>query len=169
LQQQGQLKMSGSVNKATLLGNLGADPEIRSLPNGGKVANLRVATSESWKDRATGERKEKTEWHSVSVFVEGLVGVVESFCKKGQTVYIEGKIQTRKYEKDGQERYATEIVLQGPGSVLTMVGGAGNSEGGEARGNGGGARSNGAANGGARGGSPAPAKAYDEFADDIPF
>lgn len=165
--------MSGSVNKATLLGNLGADPEIRSLPNGGKVANLRVATSETWKDRQTGERKEKTEWHSVSVFVEGLVGVVENFCKKGQTVYIEGKLQTRKYEKDGVERYTTEIVLQGPGSVLTMVGGSGNGgEAGEGRGNGGGARANGAANGG-NGGRSAPASAsasqafdYDE---EIPF
>lgn len=163
--------MSGSVNKATLLGNLGADPEIRSLPNGGKVANLRVATSETWKDRQTGERKEKTEWHSVSVFVEGLVGVVENFCKKGQTVYIEGKLQTRKYEKDGVERYTTEIVLQGPGSVLTMVGGSGNGgEAGEGRGNGGGARSNGAANGGNSGRSaPASASHAFDMEDDIPF
>lgn len=113
--------MSGSVNKVILVGNLGADPEVRTLPNGGKVVNLRIATSESWRDRNTGERKEKTEWHRVVIFSEGLTKVAEQYLRKGSKVYIEGQLQTRKWEKDGTDHYATEIVLQGFNSNLTML------------------------------------------------
>jgi len=123
--------MAGSVNKVILVGNLGRDPESRSFSNGNKVVNLRIATSESWKDKTTGERKEKTEWHSVAIFNEGLAGVAERFLKKGSKVYIEGALQTRKWQdSSGQDKYSTEIVLQGFGGVLTMLdgpnGGAGN-------------------------------------------
>ena len=117
--------MSGSVNKAILIGNLGADPEVRSLPNGGKVVNLRIATSESWRDKNSGERKERTEWHRVVVFSEGLAKVAEQYLRKGSKVYIEGQIQTRKWEKDGTDHYATEIVLQGFSATLTMLDGPG--------------------------------------------
>jgi single-strand DNA-binding protein len=121
--------MSGSVNKAVLIGNLGADPEVRSLPNGGKVVNLRIATSESWRDKNTGERKERTEWHRVVVFSEGLAKVAEQYLRKGSKVYIEGQIQTRKWEKDGVDQYSTEIVLQGFSATLTMLDAAGSSNG----------------------------------------
>ena len=111
-----------SLNKVCLIGNLGADPEIRSFQNGGKVCNLRIATSETWKDKNTGERKEKSEWHTVAIFSDGLAGVAERYLKKGSKVYVEGKLQTRKWQdKDGADRYSTEIVLQGPGAVLTML------------------------------------------------
>ena len=114
-----------SLNKVMLIGNLGADPEIRTFQNGGKVANLRIATSESWKDKATGERKEKTEWHSVAIFNDGLVGVVERFLKKGSKVYLEGQLQTRKWQdSSGADRYSTEVVLQGFGGTLVMLDGA---------------------------------------------
>lgn len=114
-----------SVNKVIIVGNLGADPEVKSFSNGGKVCNLRLATSEKWTDKATGEKKEKTEWHSVSIFGDGLAGVAERYLKKGSKVYIEGKLQTRKWQdKDGADRYSTEVVLQGPGAVLTMLDGA---------------------------------------------
>ncbi|MDT8280322.1 MAG: single-stranded DNA-binding protein, partial [Erythrobacter sp.] len=114
--------MAGSLNKVMLIGNLGADPEIRSFQNGGKVANLRIATSETWKDRQTGERKEKTEWHTVAIFSEGLVGVVERYLKKGSKVFVEGKLQTRKWQdQSGADRYSTEIVIQGLGGTLTML------------------------------------------------
>jgi single-strand DNA-binding protein len=117
--------MAGSVNKVILIGNLGADPEVKSFQNGGKIANLRIATSESWKDRATGERKEKTEWHNVVIQSEGLVGVAERFLRKGSKVYIEGKLQTRKWQdRDGNDRYTTEVSLGGIGGVLTMLDGA---------------------------------------------
>ncbi|HSF12892.1 MAG TPA: single-stranded DNA-binding protein, partial [Erythrobacter sp.] len=117
--------MAGSLNKVMLIGNLGADPEIRSFQNGGKVANLRIATSEQWKDRQTGERKEKTEWHTVAIFSEGLVSVVERYLKKGSKVFVEGKLQTRKWQdQNGQDRYSTEIVIQGLGGTLTMLDGA---------------------------------------------
>ncbi len=117
--------MAGSVNKVILVGNLGADPEVKSFQNGGKVCNLRIATSESWKDRMTGERKERTEWHSVAIFSEGLVGVAERFLRKGSKVYIEGQLRTRKWQdQSGNDRYTTEVVLQGLGSVLTMLDGA---------------------------------------------
>lgn len=114
--------MSGSVNKCILVGNLGADPEVRSFQNGGKVANLRLATTESWKDRETGEKQERTDWHSVAVFGDGLAGVAERYLRKGSKVYVEGKLRTRKYQAaDGSDRYTTEVVLQGPGAVLTML------------------------------------------------
>ena len=117
--------MAGSVNKVILVGNLGRDPESRSFQNGGKVVNLRIATSESWKDKNTGERKEKTEWHSVAIFNEGLGNVAERFLRKGSKVYIEGALQTRKWQDQaGVDKYSTEIVLQGFNSVLTMLDGA---------------------------------------------
>jgi len=132
--------MAGSVNKVILVGNLGRDPESKSFQNGGKVVNLRIATSESWKDRNTGERKEKTEWHSVAIFSEGLANVAERFLRKGSKVYIEGQLQTRKWQDaQGQDRYSTEIVLQGFNSVLTMLDGPQGGAGGGGGGGGGGA------------------------------
>lgn len=114
--------MSGSLNKATIIGNLGKDPEIKTFQNGGKVANLTVATSESWKDKATGERKERTEWHRVTIVNPGLVEVAEKYLKKGAKVYIEGRIETRKWKaKDGADRYTTEIVLRPYSGELTML------------------------------------------------
>ncbi|MDE2405988.1 MAG: single-stranded DNA-binding protein, partial [Sphingomonadales bacterium] len=104
--------MAGSVNKVILIGNLGADPEVKSFQNGGKIANLRIATSESWKDRNTGEKKERTEWHSVVLNSEGLVGVAERYLRKGSKVYIEGQLRTRKWQdQSGNDRYSTEVVL----------------------------------------------------------
>ena len=118
--------MSGSVNKVILVGNLGADPEIRYTQAGKKIANLRLATSESWKDRQSGERREKTEWHRVVIFNEGLANITEQYLKKGSKVYVEGQLQTRKWQgNDGQDRYSTEVVLQGFNSVLTMLDGRG--------------------------------------------
>jgi single-strand DNA-binding protein len=114
--------MAGSVNKVILIGNLGADPEIRSMQDGRPVCNLRVATSESWRDKATGERREKTEWHRVVIFNEGLCRIAEQYLKKGSKVYLEGQLQTRKWEdQSGQERYTTEVVLQGFNATLTML------------------------------------------------
>jgi single-strand DNA-binding protein len=122
--------MAGSVNKVILIGNLGADPEIRRTQDGKPIANLNIATSESWRDRNSGERKEKTEWHRVVIFNEGLCKVAEQYLKKGATVYIEGQLQTRKWQdKDGQDRYSTEVVLQGFNSTLTMLGGRGDGQG----------------------------------------
>ena len=116
--------MAGSVNKVILVGNLGKDPEIRSTQDGREIANLTVATSETWKDKNSGERKEKTEWHRVVIFSEGLVNVTKNYLKKGAKVYIEGALQTRKWtDKDGQEKYSTEVVLQGFGATLTMLDG----------------------------------------------
>lgn len=113
-----------SINKVILVGNLGADPEIRRTQAGKAIANLRVATSESWKDRQTGERKEKTEWHQVVIFNEGLAGVAEKYLRKGSKVYLEGQLQTRKWQdQQGQDRYSTEVVLQGFGGNLTMLDG----------------------------------------------
>ena len=118
--------MAGSVNKVILIGNLGRDPEVRTFGNGGKVCNLRIATSENWKDKNTGERREKTEWHSVAIFNDGLVRIAEQYLKKGSKVYIEGALQTRKYQaQDGTDRYSTEVVLQGFGGTLTMLDGRG--------------------------------------------
>jgi single-strand DNA-binding protein len=118
--------MAGSVNKVILIGNLGADPEIRRTQDGRPIANLRIATSESWRDKNTGERKEKTEWHRVVVFNEGLCKVIEQYVKKGAKLYIEGALQTRKWtDQSGQEKYSTEVVLQGFNSVLTMLDGKG--------------------------------------------
>lgn len=132
--------MAGSVNKVILVGNLGRDPESRSFQNGGKVVNLRIATSESWKDKNSGERKEKTEWHSVAIFNEGLANVAERFLRKGSKVYIEGALQTRKWQdQQGNDKYSTEIVLQGFNSVLTMLDGPGGGQGGGGGGGRGGA------------------------------
>jgi single-strand DNA-binding protein len=130
--------MAGSINKVILIGNLGADPESRSFQNGGKVVNLRIATSEIWKDKNTGERKEKTEWHSVAIFNDGLAGVAERYLRKGSKVYIEGQLQTRKWQdQQGNDRYSTEVVLQGFNSVLVMLdgsqGGSGRVEGADNR------------------------------------
>jgi single-strand DNA-binding protein len=118
--------MAGSVNKVILVGNLGADPEVRRTQDGRPIVNLRVATSETWRDKASGERKEKTEWHRVVIFSEGLAKVAEQYLKKGAKVYLEGALQTRKWQdKDGQDRYSTEVVLQGFNSNLTMLDGRG--------------------------------------------
>ena len=114
--------MAGSINKVILIGNLGNDPEIRTTQNGKELANFSIATSESWKDKETGERKERTEWHRIVIFSPGLVNIVKQYLNKGSKVYIEGALQTRKWEdNDGKERYSTEIVLQGFSSVLTML------------------------------------------------
>jgi len=115
--------MSGSLNRATLIGNLGADPEIRSTQDGRKIVNLRIATSETWRDKNTGERKEKTEWHRVVIFNENLAKVAEQYLRKGSKVYLEGQLQTRSWDKDGVKQYATEIVLQGFNGVMTMLDG----------------------------------------------
>lgn len=114
--------MAGSVNKVILIGNLGKDPEIRSTQDGRDIANLTIATSETWKDKSSGDRKEKTEWHRVVIFNEGLVSIAKNYLKKGAKIYIEGALQTRKWtDKEGQEKYSTEVVLQGFGSTLTML------------------------------------------------
>jgi len=116
--------MAGSVNKVILVGNLGADPEIRRTQDGRPIANLRVATSESWRDRNTGERRERTEWHRVVIFNEGLCKIAEQYLRKGSKVYLEGQLQTRKWQdQSGQDRYSTEVVLQGFNSALTMLDG----------------------------------------------
>ena len=179
--------MAGSLNKVMLIGNLGADPEIRSFQNGGKVANLRIATSETWKDRNTGERQERTEWHTVAIFSEGLVNVVERFLKKGSKVYIEGKLQTRKWQdQNGQDRYSTEVVLRGFDGTLTMLDGAQGGGGGGGGGYGGGGQRGGGSGGGygggsgggndqgggwnqGGGGSGGGGANYDDLEDDIPF
>ena len=176
--------MAGSLNKVMLIGNLGADPEVRSFQNGGKVCNLRIATSENWKDRNTGERKEKTEWHTVAIFSEGLVGVAEQYLRKGSKVYIEGKLQTRKWQdQSGNDRYSTEVVLQGPGAVMTMLDGAPGGGGGQ-RGGGGGDWNRGQSSGGQgsggqgggsqgggwnQGGGSGGGSNFDDLDDDIPF
>ncbi len=178
--------MAGSVNKVIIVGNLGADPEVKSFQNGGKVCNLRIATSESWKDKNTGEKQERTEWHTVAIFSEGLAGVAERFLKKGSKVYIEGQLRTRKWQDaQGNDRYSTEIVLQGPGATLTMLDGAPGSGGGGQRsgggagsggdwggGSGGGQRSgsfSGGASGGGAAGSSGGGGFADDLDDDIPF
>ncbi|WP_170374994.1 MULTISPECIES: single-stranded DNA-binding protein [Ruegeria] len=163
--------MAGSVNKVILIGNLGADPEVRSFQNGGKVCNLRIATSETWKDRNTGERKDRTQWHSVAIFSEPLVRVAEQYLRKGSKVYIEGQLETRKWQdQSGQDRYTTEVVLRPYRSELTML---------DARGEGGGGGQSGGYGGGQAGGgygdpyggqSSAPAPASGGIDDDeIPF
>jgi single-strand DNA-binding protein len=175
--------MAGSVNKVILVGNLGRDPESRSFQNGGKVVNLRIATSESWKDRATGDRKEKTEWHSVAIFNEALAGIAERYLRKGSKVYLEGALQTRKWtDAQGQERYSTEVVLQGFNAVMVLLdrpdggsaggssGGGGSSWGDDDGGYGGGASSFG---GGSRGAAAPAARKPNPFDsdldDDVPF
>ncbi|WP_324261276.1 single-stranded DNA-binding protein [Altererythrobacter sp. H2] len=177
--------MAGSLNKVMLIGNLGADPEIRSFQNGGKVCNLRIATSETWKDKNSGERQERTEWHTVAIFNEGLAGVAERFLRKGSKVYIEGQLQTRKWQdQQGNDRYSTEVVLRGPNSVMTMLDGAQGGAGGGAGGGGGqrsggygggapGGQSGGGQGGGGwnQGGGAASGGGsnYDDLDDDIPF
>ncbi|AWZ21813.1 single-strand binding protein [Roseovarius sp. TM1035] len=171
--------MSGSVNKVILIGNLGRDPEVRTFQNGGKVCNLRIATSETWKDRNSGERRERTEWHTVAIFSEGLVRVAEQYLRKGSKVYLEGKLQTRKWQdQSGQDKYSTEIVLQGFDATLVMLDGRG--EGG-ASGGGGGSYGGGQDQGyggdygGDYGSSPAPASSDGgsrparDMDDEIPF
>jgi single-strand DNA-binding protein len=158
--------MAGSVNKVILVGNLGADPEIRSLNSGDRVANLRVATSESWRDRSSGERKEKTEWHRVVIFNENLVKVAEQYLRKGSKIYLEGSIQTRKWaDQSGVEKFSTEIVLQKFRGELTMLDGRGDSEGaGEGGGYSGGFSS------GPRAQSSAPREDFSaDLDDEIPF
>ena len=183
--------MAGSVNKVIIVGNLGRDPESRSFQNGGKVVNLRIATSESWKDRNSGERKEKTEWHSVAIFNEGLANVAEKYLRKGSKVYIEGQLQTRKWQdQQGQDKYSTEVVLQGFNSVLVMLdgpgggqggggnrgggddwaGGGGNDYGGGNGGGYGGGGRGGSSGGGAKGGGFGGGGGFaDDLDDDVPF
>ncbi|MEO1641130.1 MAG: single-stranded DNA-binding protein [Pseudomonadota bacterium] len=163
--------MAGSVNKVILIGNLGADPEVRTFQNGGKVCNLRIATSENWKDRNTGERREKTEWHSVAIFSEPLARVAEQYLRKGSKVYIEGQLETRKWQdQNGQDRYSTEVVLRPYTSTLTMLDGRGDNQGGGGGGYGGGGSNygGGSSSYGGGGGSPAPAGGGD-MDDEIPF
>lgn len=177
--------MAGSVNKVILVGNLGQDPQSKSFQNGGKVVNLRIATSESWKDRATGEKREKTEWHSVAIFNEGLANTAERYLRKGSKVYIEGALQTRKWQdQNGADRYSTEIVLQGFDAKLVMLDGRAGEGGGQGGGrdwgaSGGGddfgGSTGGSFGGGARGGasSGSAARTSDPFGvdldDDVPF
>jgi single-strand DNA-binding protein len=130
--------MAGSVNKVILIGNLGRDPEVRTFQNGGKVCNLRIATSETWKDRNSGERRERTEWHSVAIFSEPLARVAEQYLRKGSKVYLEGQLETRKWQdQSGNDRYSTEVVLRPYTSTLTMLDGRGDSGGGGSYGGGG--------------------------------
>ncbi len=168
--------MAGSVNKVILIGNLGADPEVKSFQNGGRIANLRIATSENWKDKNTGEKKERTEWHTVVLNSDGLVGVAERYLKKGSKVYIEGQLRTRKWQDaQGNDRYSTEISVGGMQGVLTMLDGApGGGQGGGGGGGGsygGGQRSGGGDfGGGQRSGGGAPSGGFaDDLDDDIPF
>ena len=180
--------MAGSVNKVILVGNVGADPEIRRTQDGRPIANLRIATSESWRDRNSGERKEKTEWHTVVVFNEGLCKVVEQYVKKGAKLYIEGALQTRKWQdQNGNDRYSTEIVLQGFNSTLTMLDGRGEGGGGGRGGDfgGGGDYAGGGSYGGgsgggydqqpargggaSRGGQSSGGNFSNDLDDDIPF
>lgn len=179
--------MAGSVNKVIIVGNLGRDPEVRSFQNGGKVVNLRIATSETWRDKASGERKERTEWHSVAIFNENLARIAEQYLRKGSTVYIEGQLETRKWQdQSGQDRYTTEIVLRPYRGELTLLGGRGEGggsggaghddrggdyEGGYGGGGGygssGGRSSGGGFGGGSGGGAPAGGGRSD-FDDEIP-
>ena len=158
--------MAGSVNKVILIGNLGADPEVRTFQNGGKVCNLRIATSESWKDKNTGERREKTEWHTVAIFSEGLVRVCEQYLRKGSKVYIEGALQTRKWQdQSGNDRYSTEVVLSGFNGTLVMLDGRSGGSGGGY----GGAGPTGDSFGGGSSGGSGSGPAGGEMDDEIPF
>lgn len=145
--------MAGSVNKVILIGNLGRDPEVRTFQNGGKVCNLRIATSENWKDRNTGERKERTEWHSVAIFSEPLARIAEQYLRKGSKVYLEGQLETRKWQdQSGQDKYSTEVVLRPFTSTLTMLDGRGDNQGGGGGGSYGGDSGGGYGGGGNQGG-----------------
>lgn len=175
--------MAGSVNKVILIGNVGKDPEIRTFGNGGKVANFSVATSETWKDKQTGERKEKTDWHNIAIFNDGLVGIVERYVKKGTKVYIEGALKTRKWQdRDGNDKYTTEVVLQGYGGTLTLLdsrnsqgGGGGGGYNQDGGGYGGGGGQSGNYGGGSQGGGSRSASAMEgpadnfDLDDEIPF
>ncbi len=169
--------MAGSVNKVILVGNLGADPEVKSFQNGGKLCNLRIATSEDWKDRQTGEKKERTEWHSVVLRSDGLVGVAERFLRKGSKVYIEGQLQTRKWQDaSGNDRYTTEISVGGFDGKLVMLDGAKSGGGGGGGSNDGwGSGSSNAPSGGGGGASSGGGSGFggggfnDELDDDVPF
>ncbi len=162
--------MAGSVNKVILIGNLGRDPEVRSFQNGGKVCNLRIATSETWRDKATGERKERTEWHSVAIFNEPLAKIAEQYLKKGSKVYIEGQLETRKWQdQSGADRYSTEVVLRPFNGSLTLLDGRGEGGGGGQDDSYGGGYSD---DRGSRSSSPQPAMAgggRSDLDDDIPF
>ncbi|NQZ13266.1 MAG: single-stranded DNA-binding protein [Alphaproteobacteria bacterium] len=160
--------MAGSLNKVTLIGNLGADPDVRTMSNGGEVCNLSVATTESWKDKNTGERRDKTEWHRVVVFSPGLVTVCKNYLKKGSKVYLEGALETRSWEQDGQKRYSTEVVLKNFNSTMLMLDGRGGAGGmNDNAGGGYDAQPMGGGMGGAQA-SAAPAP-IDELEDEIPF
>jgi single-strand DNA-binding protein len=173
--------MAGSVNKVILVGNLGKDPEIRSFQNGGKVANFSIATSESWKDKNTGEKREKTDWHNVAIFNEGLVRVAEQYLRKGSKVYIEGQLQTRKWtDQSGADKYTTEVVLQNYNGTLVMLdgrsdgGGSGGGSGGMRNTGGGGSSwgndGGGSSGGNFGGGSSQGGGAFDsDLDDDVPF
>lgn len=153
--------MAGSVNKVILVGNLGADPEVRKFQNGGQVCNLRIATSENWKDRNTGERREKTEWHSVAIFSEGLARVAEQYLRKGSKVYLEGQLETRKWQdQNGNDRYTTEVVLRNFNSSMVMLDSRTGGGGGNFERSGGGMSDN--------GGSSSGGQSY-ELDDEIPF
>ena len=165
--------MAGSVNKVIIVGNLGRDPEVRQFQNGGKVCNLRIATSENWKDRNTGERREKTEWHSVAIFSEPLARIAEQYLRKGSKVYIEGQLETRKWQdQSGADRYSTEVVLRPYRGELTLLDSRGEGGGGMGGGGGGGYGDDygggyGGGNDGGRSSSPTPASS--DLDDEIPF
>jgi len=164
--------MAGSVNKVILVGNLGADPEVRRTQDGRPIVNLRVATSDTWRDKTTGERREKTEWHRVVIFNEGLCRVAEQYLKKGSKVYLEGQLQTRKWQdQQGQDRYSTEVVLQGFNSQLTMLDGRSGASGGDYGSDEGSSGDFGASgpSGGGRARKPAAVGAGDGMDDEIPF
>jgi single-strand DNA-binding protein len=170
--------MAGSVNKVILIGNLGQDPEVKSFQNGGRIANLRIATSENWKDRQTGEKKERTEWHSVVLQSDGLVGVAEKYLRKGSKVYIEGQLRTRKWQDaSGNDRYTTEVSVGGMGGVLTMLdgapggggGGGGQRSGGGNDWGGGGQQRSSGGGGNDWGGGGSSGGMADDLDDDIPF
>ena len=164
--------MAGSVNKVILIGNLGRDPEVRTFQNGGKVVNLRIATSETWKDRATGERRERTEWHSVAIFNEPIGRIAEQYLRKGSTVYIEGQLETRKWQdQSGNDRYSTEVVVRPFTGNMTLLGGRGDGGGGggrdyDDRGGYGGGSSGGGYDSGPSGGGGGGSRDMD---DEIPF
>ena len=156
--------MAGSVNKVILIGNLGADPEVRSFPNGGQVCSLRLATSETWKDRNTGERRERTEWHRVEIYSEPLVRVAQQYLRKGSKIYVEGQLETRKWQdQSGQDRYTTEVALRPYRSELTMLDSRGGGEGGAGGGGGGGY------GGAPSGGDMGPPSGGGGMDDEIPF
>lgn len=177
--------MAGSVNKVILVGNLGRDPEVRSFQNGGKVVNLRIATSETWRDRSSGERKERTEWHTVAIYNENLAKIAEQYLRKGSTVYIEGALETRKWQdQSGADRYSTEVVLRQFRGELTLLGGRGEGGGGGAggggyddrggyddygSGSGGGQGGGGGSRGGYGGGSGGGGGRSSDMDDEIPF